>query len=374
MEKLLQFFKIIIWGYAFVYLVCCLTPYISPLHFPPFTFLALLFPCFFLGMLVVLLLGIFILKKRSFFLLLILLLGYKNIFSTIGLHQSKQFTQQKSPDNIRLLSWNVDDFVDCAKQNEYPGCPLRNIFNFIKSTEADVLCFQDYSNYSKNEFMTSSLKFLVDTLNYKYYYFSVDDPCTKEYFPRRYGTIILSKFPIIDSGRIAYNRKHAPEHLMYATINIHGKEIRFYNTHLRSMFLGWRPENEHPITKPFLIDDSAVLTDGDKEEKLKYFDSVHVWQAEQVKQELNKCKLPFVFCADLNSVPSSYVYQHISSGLNDAFLQNSFGWGGTYSTISPTIRIDVALMSKQLNATQYYSPHLENASDHYPVVADIKIN
>ena len=372
MDKLLKLLKILIWCYAAVYLASCLTPYISPLHFRPLTFLALMFPCLLIGMIFTLVLSIFILKKRSVWLVIILLLGYKNIISTTGAHKQKDFVQQKQTGTIRLLSWNVDDFVDCLKQYDSSHSPLRNIFAFIKESNADVLCLQDYSDFYNNPYMISSLKYLVDTLHYPYYYFSVDDPCLPEYFPRKYGSIILSKFPIVDSNRVAYNSKHAPEHLIYATINLNGKEVRFYNTHLRSMFLNWHPTNQ--IKRTFLIDDSIILVNGTKLEKLKYFDSTHILQAELVKEQLDKCKLPFIFCGDLNSVPSSYVYQHISKGLNDAFLQNGFGWGGTYSTMSPTLRIDVILLSKQLNTTQYYSPRIQNASDHYPVVTDIKIN
>lgn len=371
MSKLLKLLKFLIWCYAAVYLAACLTPYISPLHFRSLTFLALMFPYLLIGMLFTLLLGIFILKKKSILLVIILLLGFKNILSTTGFHTKKEFVQpQKGA--IRLLSWNVDDFVDCLKQNDSAHSHLRNIFSFIKTTNPDIICLQDYSDFHSNKYMISSLKLFVDTLKYPYYYFSVDDPCTPDYFPRKYGSIILSRLPIIDSNRVAYKSKHAPEHLMYATIKFQSKELRIYNTHLRSMFLGWQPTNK--IIQPFLKDDSLILTDGTKLEKIKYFDSVHIVQADIVKQQLNNCKLPYIFCADLNSVPSSYVYQKISAGLNDAFLQNSFGWGGTYSTMPSTIRIDVVLMSKQLNAVQYYSPKLQNASDHYPVVTDIKIN
>ena len=77
-----------------------------------------------------------------------------------------------------------------------------------------------------------------------------------------------------------------------------------------------------------------------------------------------------MFCADLNSVPSSYVYNHISKGLADAFLQNGFGWGASYYGLSPTLRIDVTLLSPQLKATQFSCPKLI-ASDHFPLVTDI---
>ena len=80
--------------------------------------------------------------------------------------------------------------------------------------------------------------------------------------------------------------------------------------------------------------------------------------------------IPYVFCGDLNAVPASYVYHILSKNLNDAFLQNSIGWGSTYNSKIPFLRIDVVLTSKQLTTTKYQSPKLQ-LSDHYPVVADI---
>ena len=102
------------------------------------------------------------------------------------------------------------------------------------------------------------------------------------------------------------------------------------------------------------------------------FDKIHFEQARLIKSELNKSALPFVFCGDLNSVPASYVYQHISKNLNDAFLSTGFGFGGTYDSISPTLRIDVVLMDQRLKSTQHQTPHL-HLSDHYPNLVDIQL-
>lgn len=373
MDKLLKLLKILIWCYAAVYLASCLTPYISPIHFRPFTFLALLFPLLLVGMLFTLILSIFILKKRTVILIIILLLGYKNIFSTTSFHKKKEFIQQKQQGTIRLLSWNVDDFVDCQKQHDSVNNPRRNILAFIKSVNADVMCFQDFKSFEENQYFYSSVKYIRDTLKYPYYYFSVDDDGTTQYFPVKYGAAIFSRFPIVDSGRIKYNWKHYPEHLMFATVKTNAGNIKLFNTHLRSMFLHRDGKVEYG-NNDFIQDDTSIIYVSSKFDKLKYFDSIHIQQAKIVKEQLSNCKLPYIFCADLNSVPSSYVYQKLSSGLNDPFLQNGFGWGATYSAMSPTLRIDVSLMSKQLNAVQYYSPKLQNASDHYPVVTDIKIN
>ena len=380
MNKLYNFLRIVlVSGMIFllaIYFVSCLTSYINPAYCKGFTYLALLFPILLLVAIAVFLLSLIVFRKKYRYCLLILcviLFGYKNILATTGFNFPIKRLLHQEPKTVRLLSWNVDDFVCCEKIRDTMNAPRRTILSFIKSANADVMCFQDFRNFEEGRFILSNIKYIKDTLNYPYYYFSVDDPCIGEYFPCKYGTIIFSRFPIIDSGRRVYNWKHLPEHLMYATININGKSVRFYNTHLRSMFLhrfGKVPtQNYH-----FVEDDTTVIYYGRRYQKLRYFDLVHVNQAKLVKEELNKCTLPFVFCADLNSVPSSYVYNTISDGLKDAFLQRGYGWGQTYSAISPTLRIDVTLMNKQIDATQYYCPKLQNASDHYPLVTDLVIH
>ncbi len=354
-----------------LYFLGSLTPYITSLHFKGFTYLALFFPFLFIGMVSTFLLSIFLFKKYSIFLLLILLLGYRNIFSTTSFIYPKNFEQQKAPNTFRLLSWNVNDFVTSDKKRDTVGAPRRTILAFIKSVNADILCLQDFSSSERDKYVFSNLEYLKDTLNYPYYYVSSDDSSKGTKYI--YGTVILSRFPITDSCRFVYIRKHLPEHLMYATINIKGHPIRFYNTHLQSMFLhryGRVPYNN----EQFILDDTAMIYSGHRYQKLVYFDSIHIGQAKLIKEKLNECTIQYIFCADLNSVPSSYVYQHISTGLNDAFLQKGFGWGTTYEGLSPSLRIDVVLMSKNLKANQYYSPKLQNASDHYPIVTDISLH
>ncbi len=354
---------------AIVYLAGSLTPYINPINFNCYTYIALVFPYLLLAMLACCIVSFFVVKKYTWLFFLLIFIGYKNIFSTTALHFTKIFLQDKKPNTFRLLSWNVNDFVDNQVQSDKADAPRRKILDFIKKSDADVLCFQDYRDYPEGVGYYSSAKYIKDTLHYPYYYFSVDMFYNTSPSKESYGTAIFSKFPIVDTGRTRYDWPDYPEHLNYADVKFPTKTIRFYNTHLRSMHLNSeRKSNGWDYT--FVQDDTSILFNKTKFETIAYFDSIHIRQAQLIKQQLTACKRPFVFCADLNSVPSSYVYQHISKGLNDAFLQNGFGWGATYDGLSPTLRIDVALLHPQLKATQYYCPKLK-ASDHFPLLIDI---
>jgi len=367
-----NFFFILGCIYSFIYLLSCCTPYISPEVWSGFTFLAIGFPYLFSGMLVWLLLVFLFYRKRLLIFILITLLGSENIFSVFAINIPKDFVQEKKENSIRVLSWNVQDFTDSQIHNDTPNSIRRNMMAFIKQTDADVICIQDFQEHTSKDFL-SCIKDISIGLHYPYRYFSIDQNLSLYYAFIQYGTVIFSRYPIVDTGRMNYSINDNIEALSYADI-VKGKDtIRFYNTHLRSMYIKAKVEDSTlnkdfigPITFDFLAKNTS------KYSRLKHYDKEHVAQAKFIKEQLNKSKYPFIFCADLNSVPSSYVYHTISNNLTDAFIAKGSGIGATYYDIAPTLRIDVMLLSKDFKVLQYYSPQLK-ASDHYPLVADIKL-
>jgi endonuclease/exonuclease/phosphatase family metal-dependent hydrolase len=352
----------------FFYLISCFTPLISPQYFSVMTFLALGFPLLLLGMLFWLLVTLFFKRKKSLLVFLFILVGYKNIHSTIGFSFSNSSLAEKKSNSFRVLSWNVKNFINHELKQDTVGCAYRKMMTFIKSTNADFFCIQDFEQQDSSIFL-HPINYIKDSLNYPYSYFSVDIDTTTKYGHSRYGTCIFSRFPIVNSGSVQYiGKKHFNESLGYADIEIKNKKLRIFNTHLRSMYLSIRDSKQFDFK--YVIDDTMLVFRSSKFDKLKYFDTSHINQTKIIKNTFDTTKIPYVFCADLNSVSSSYVYNQISKNLNDAFVQKGFGWGGTYSSLMPFLRIDVVLMSKELEATTYYSPKLQ-LSDHYPIVADI---
>ena len=239
---------------------------------------------------------------------------------------------------------------------------------FIKNTNADILCVQDFEQMSPKPYC-QFINYITDSLHFPYHYYSVDLDTTMFYGSTQYGTCIFSKYPIQKFGSIAYSGKHFTESLGFADVIINNKPIRIFNTHLRSMYLGMTKEYTTSNFK-YIMNDTNIAFHSTTFDKLKYFDTSHINQAKLIKKVMDTTTIPFIFCADLNSVPSSYIYHYISNNLNDAFVQQGLGWGGTYSSSIPFYRIDVVLMSKALKAIHYVSPKLE-LSDHYPVVVDI---
>jgi endonuclease/exonuclease/phosphatase family metal-dependent hydrolase len=58
--------------------------------------------------------------------------------------------------------------------------------------------------------------------------------------------------------------------------------------------------------------------------------------------------------------------------MQDAFLEKGSGIGRTFSSLSPTLRIDYILASKEFSIEQFNRVE-KNYSDHYMLVTDLKL-
>jgi len=355
--------------YSGVYLLGCLTPYINPVHFYPLTFLSLGFPFLLGGMLLILILSLFIVRKYFWLFLVIIALGFKNISAIYGFHPKKAFDLTKKPGSFRLLSWNVNYFLDCQIKSDTPNAPRRQMFQYIRETNADVLCFQDFSSFYNPQIFYPNVEYIRDSLGYPFCYFPVDHILNEKYTPEKYGVILFSRFPITDSGSMKLSKEGESERFGFIDIRIQGKTVRMYCAHLASMQIHVAGDKNKEASS--LKSDTALILHTNTFRKLKYYERIHIDEAKTIRKSLDSITGPLVFCADLNSVPSSYVYHYIRQDMQDAFLQNGSGLGRTYDSLSPTLRIDVVFLNNQLKATQHHTARL-HLSDHLPNLVDLE--
>jgi endonuclease/exonuclease/phosphatase family metal-dependent hydrolase len=346
---------------SITYFFTCLTPYVNPSQGYFFTFAGLFFPIGLCIMFCWCLVCLLLFRKYAWFFFLLLFVGYKNIFAVLGFHPGNQFVQTKSKSDIRILSWNVDNFL--SGDDAVDSTKLQQMLDFIKNSQADILCFQDYSSFP-NQKADASTENIKKITGLPYSYFSEADA--------NYGVIIFSRWPFLKQTTIPYRNINSIEALQWVDIQPASKVLRIFNTHLSSMNVHVDVMDKDNINHlKFINYDTAILMRRDKLGRMAYFDKLHAKQAELVKQSMDSCHTPFIFTADMNAVPSSFVYHEIRAGLNDAFLEKGWGFGRTYDSLSPTLRIDVLLTSKSIKTTQYVSPRL-HLSDHLPIITDIQ--
>jgi endonuclease/exonuclease/phosphatase family metal-dependent hydrolase len=84
---------------------------------------------------------------------------------------------------------------------------------------------------------------------------------------------------------------------------------------------------------------------------------------------------PMVLCGDFNSRPSSRVHAIIGEPLRDVFLQTGTKHPPTFPTRWPFLNLDTLYVSPGVrveSAECWRSPLAKMASDHFPVVAEIR--
>lgn len=350
---------------VFFFLLACLSPHLNPQSWWFISFLGLGFP-FLLLLVIIFGVGWLAALKPKYALIsgVALLFAIKSISVFFAFHRTKKFDYVKKPGNIRVVSWNVARFVE-LKRNSNKGSGIRRqMLDQLKQQNADVLCLQEFHT-STNPDYWDNIEPIQKELGYPYYYFSFDQDGDNHY----YSSIIFSRYPIIDSGRIRYPRPTLPDVLLHTDLLVNNDTIRVFTTHLQSIQFGRKDyeklDNIKNARDSLLANSKTIIS------KLKKGFSYRSIQADIVRQIIDDSPHPVVFCGDLNDIPNSYTYYTIRGNMQDGFLKKGFGIGRTFSALSPTLRIDYILADKHFKFTQFKRV-VKKLSDHYMLVADLE--
>ena len=294
--------------------------------------------------------------------LLVLLFGFKSISVFIGFNKPAAFRYEKKPEQIRIASWNVARFLEWKKNDSEKSRKRLKMLEQIKKQDPDILCLQEFF-YSPEPQFYHNIKEIQD-MGYPYFYFSYDPDGWLQYI----GSAIFSKYPIIDTGLVRYFRPAMPEALVHADIKINDDTIRVYSTHLQSV--QFRQPEYQAINEIKNADDSLIDNSKTVLAKLRKAMRYRSTQADIVRQILDDSPYPVVFCGDMNDVPNSHTYFTIRGDMQDAFLEKGFGIGRTFSSLSPTLRIDYILADDHFKINQF-TRVVKNLSDHFMIMADV---
>lgn len=347
--------------------------YINPNSFWQLSFIGFAFP-------VVLLINVFFLlfwltlrKRFAFIPLIAILLCWKFILSTFAIHKPSEANEQ----GIKLMTWNVKNFdlYNWSHNME----TRRRMMDLIRKENPDILCMQEFYN---NNQLFHNLNYIRDSLGYKYSYFH---PAVELYkltkfktpkngwqdglLDQQWGVVTFSKFPITDTGRIAFNGGLANE-CVFTDININGKPVRLYNVHFQSIHLGY----DDYATLDSLQGPAQTNWSSIKKimRKMKLAYSKRSWQANAVKASMDEYKGAKILCGDFNDVPVSYTYKTVIGDLQDAFVEKGRGFGATFANKLSIFRIDYTLFDPDITIHSYKSIHRE-LSDHYPVIVTFSL-
>ncbi len=294
-------------------------------------------------------------------------MGFKNIHAIVGLHPNQNFNKEKQAGTIRILGYNVRNFDGQLNPFDTLISKRHQILNYIANQHADIICIQDFSELY-NPLVASNLNYFTNKLKYQNYFVGDNYNFLTYWNFFQIGIAIFSKYPLKNIQFIKYSGKKIPEGFIMADVTINGITRRIVTTHLQSMWLGNKetvvPEWDHS-------EDSLLNYRSGKFDKIEHYLPYHAVQANQLRKELDKSPYPVILSMDMNEVPSSYCYHTIKGNFNDAFLEKGFGLGTTYSSISPTLRIDYLMADPSIEILQFKCDKIF-MSDHYPQVMDVK--
>ena len=347
------------------FLLACFAPYLDPQKWWFISFLGLGFP--FLLILVIIFMFWWLFVKRRFALIsaVALLIGIKSISVFFAFHSNSSTLSIKKPGQIRIATWNVARFIEMKRNNNKGSHTRLRMMEQIQEQNADVLCLQEFFHSVDTDWYPN-LTYISKHFNYPYYYFSHDNDGDKHFT----GSVIFSRFPIIDSGLIRYPRPTLPEALLHVDLKVNNDTIRVYTTHLQS--LQFNPRDYQTIDHIKEGDDGLVSNSKTIFSKLRTGISFRKIQVDIIEQVLGDSPYPLLFCADLNDIPNSYTYFKVRGDMQDAFLKKGFGIGRTFSGLSPTLRIDYIFADDHFQIDQFKRIR-KDYSDHYMLVSDIQL-
>lgn len=283
---------------------------------------------------------------------------------------AKKWAPQQAVGSLRIMQWNCEQLsgIDTFYHSLLPG--RKEAEAFIRNANPDIIVMQDFQDY-KSDALHSNIAFFRDTLGYAFMHFAPYFKDVKPWGVVEEGVVIFSKQPFLRSGKVQYPQREYAPYIAWADVLYNNKPVRIATTHFISMHLnlGVMPADTFGF---ILQQDTSVLVTGSKLKKLRYYQAYHTTQAQTLRAFVDTCTVPVVLGADLNSVPTSYVYRKVKGPLQDAFLETGFGWGKTYRKSNlPNLRIDYLLHHPQLQVLQMHSPTLR-ISDHKPLLADFR--
>jgi endonuclease/exonuclease/phosphatase family metal-dependent hydrolase len=258
----------------------------------------------------------------------------------------------------------VARFLEWKRNNNEKSQTRLKMLDQIRKQDPDILCLEEFFHSPDTIFYNNISE--IKAMGYPYHYFSYDPDGDHQFI----GSAIFSKYPMLDTGLVRYFRPSMTEALVHADIKVNDDTIRVFATHLQSV--QFRQKDYEAIDEITTAKDSLIGNSKTVLAKLRKAMSLRSSQADIARQIMDDSPYPTIFCGDLNDTPNSYTYFTIRGDMQDAFLEKGFGIGRTFSSLSPTLRIDYILTDDQFSIKQF-TRVVKYLSDHFMIMADVEL-
>lgn len=241
-----------------------------------------------------------------------IILGFIIITSVL---EMRNFPQSKE---ITIISYNIHSGLN---KDMFPT--LFDIIDFLRMSEADIICLQEVNESAKVGFQVSSLK---EELNmYSHFGANVVN------MGSNYGLVTYSKYPIKSEKHIYLSSDREQRGLLHTVVNVDGKKLNIINVHLAVK----KEEREIQI-----------------KEILSFVESLGSEQ--------------YIIVGDFNEGELNLEETNLKDAAEETDKSNILTFA------SGLHRIDYILVSENINVIDY-NVLIKNMSDHYPIIAKLKI-
>ena len=257
---------------------------------------------------------------------------------------------------LKIVSYNVGRF---ALEDKAAGIDSRaecvdSVFSFLKSQDADIICLQEFRVPDADK-VKSYVNRYMKGYNAEYYMF----PSSSGAF----GNITLSRIPVKGKGKIKFDE--SANLAIYSDYQYAGEQFRIYNCHFESYNVSVSGLLRGLVQRDSLL----IYSTGDK---MKRSITRRPKQVDKVFEHIEECPIETFVCGDFNDNPMSYTYYRMTRGRKDTFKVAGNGFGATFASMWPMLRIDYILCPKKYAPVTHSTPRIPY-SDHYPVVSQIAL-
>lgn len=340
---------------AIALVICYISPYISPTSLGSLTIVAIFSPIVFISVVICALLMV-VLKRwiMAGILSLLVLIGLPHLskFYNIAIMRPAEITTDRNA--FTLMSYNVRGFY-----NDNGSVVVDEFVEYLQDKGVpDILCIQEFASETEGVDRIDSLY----QHTFKDYYVS---ECVEA------GSIMLktySRFPLIAQSEGNISRLNSGTSA-WVDVVVYDDTVRLFNNHLYTMSISESDSED--------ISRGTIFQDGNRVRsivnRIDNNSSIRAKHAEILKEVINSSPYSHIVCGDFNDTPMSYVYNTLSDGLNDAFIEHGTGYRSTFRPMRGVLCIDYILYSDGIKGYSYEADKSATLSDHLPIRAQFKV-
>ncbi len=215
---------------------------------------------------------------------------------------------------------------------------IARIVELVEQENPDVICFQEANTGNWRSEVPSEL---VDALS-RYEVAKFRELAT------------FSRYPIVGVG-VHRMQERTGRAILETVLDVNGRGLTVMNVHLSTATEG-----------------SLFHRKGSLAHYVHGAVNVRRDQVAKVLDLLSNGRTNVVVAGDFNTPPRGVFYDWMTEDLADAFQRKGFGYGYTYRSSQPLMRIDYVFVGTGLDVQSIHVPK-RSPSDHRPVVADLVI-